>query len=738
MTYNVRYLNQGDGEDHWDHRVDTVAQQIAAADVVGLQEATRVQIDQLALRLPSHHWLGVGRDDGKDRGEFSPIFYRQDRFELKEQGTFWLAEDPTAVGAKAWGANLPRICSWAKLADKRSQQVLLVMNTHFDHQSARARSESAKLLRRQASLLGGDLPVVLMGDLNCTPQSDPVKALLEGEQQDRFTDSRDLSQQPPAGPDGTWNGFKEIQSGQRIDYVLLSQDDFQVLSHETLDPKTPNGRFASDHLPVLVTLEQKSTSADDDVAQLRARDARPNVVVIFIDDLGYADIGPFGAKGYATPHLDRMAREGIRLTNFVVSSAVCSASRAALLTGCYHVRLGLHGALGPNSPIGIAASEVTLGELCQSQGFATACFGKWHLGDAPQFLPQSNGFDHYFGLPYSNDMWPFHPANVARLRSDPNAKPMFPPLPLIEGDQVIDHEVTAEEQAELTKQYTERAVNFIAQNRERPFFLYVPHTMVHVPLYASEAFRGKSGAGLFADVMQEIDWSVGEILGALQDHGIDDKTLVVFTSDNGPWLSYGDHAGSAAPLREGKGTMFEGGYRVPTLARWPGVIPKDSVCDQLASTIDLLPTVAHLIDAPLPQHPIDGKNVMPLLKAEPGAKSPHEAFYCYYGNGELQAVRDSRWKLVFPHQYRTLAGRPGGKEGIPVEYSMAQSDLALYDLQEDIAETTNVIEKYPEIANRLQAHADAARVDLGDRLQGRTGKGVREVGRLSVADGTER
>ena len=283
----------------------------------------------------------------------------------------------------------------------------------------------------------------------------------------------------------------------------------------------------------------------------------PNIVVIFMDDMGYADIGPFGADKFQTPHLDRMAREGRKFSDFVTSTAVCSASRAALLTGCYHRRVGISGALGPGSRIGIHADETTLAELCKQRDYATACFGKWHLGTQKKFLPLQHGFDHYYGLPYSNDMWPFHPAFVDLPADSPKRKNNYPDLPLIEGNQVIDPEVTAEDQRQLTTDYTQKAVDFIDQNHERPFFLYVPHSMVHVPLFVSEKFSGKSGAGLLGDVVMEVDWSVGEILKALRRHQIEKNTLVIFTSDNGPWLSYGDHAGSAHPLREGKGTMFD-------------------------------------------------------------------------------------------------------------------------------------------------------------------------------------
>ena len=463
------------------------------------------------------------------------------------------------------------------------------------------------------------------------------------------------------------------------------------------------------------------------------RTAPPNVVVIFIDDLGYADIGPFGAS-IPTPHLDRMAAQGMRFTDFVVPSAVCSASRAALLTGCYNRRLGISGAFGPRAKKGIAASELTLGELCKQKGYATACYGKWHLGHHPKFLPLRHGFDEYFGLPYSNDMWPLHPAYAQLPTEVERRKKGFPALPLIEGDRVVDAEVTGEEQAQLTTWYTERAVAFIEQHKDEPFFLYVPHSMVHVPLFVSEKFAGKSGVGLFGDVIMEVDWSVGQILDALDEHGIGDDTLVVFTADNGPWLSYGDHAGSAGPFREGKGTMWEGGIREPTIMRWPGRIPAGSQCAEFASTIDILPTIAKLIGGELPGHKIDGRDIRPLMFGEKGARSPHEAFYCYYAGGQLQAVRDRRWKLHFPHRYRTLNGREGGTGGSPVPYDNAEIGLSLFDLTNDPGETVDVKDRYPEVLARLQAAAEAARADLGDTLNHRKGTGVRPVGRLEPGD----
>jgi arylsulfatase A len=496
----------------------------------------------------------------------------------------------------------------------------------------------------------------------------------------------------------------------------------------------PRPHAASIAIPLLITFVACHAAPSAAAPAKHATDARaPNIVVIFIDDLGYADIGPFGGT-IPTPNLDRMAKEGMRFTDFSVSSAVCSASRAALLTGCYHERIGIAGALGPNAQIGLDDGEVTIAELCRSRGYATACFGKWHLGHHPKFLPLQHGFDEFYGLPYSNDMWPLHPDYVD-LPADAKARKQgFPPLPLIEGDQVVDPAVTGDVQAELTRRYTERAVDFIARHHDRPFFLYLPHTMVHVPLFVSERFAGRSGHGLFGDVVLEIDWSVGEILAALARHGIDRETLVVFTSDNGPWLSYGDHAGSAGPLREGKGTVFEGGIREPTIARWPGRVPAGATCSEFASTIDLLPTIARLIGAELPTHRIDGLDITPLLLGEAGATSPHELFCCYYEAGRLHAVRDARFKLVFAHGYRSLQGRPGGKGGMPANYGKATIAESLFDLRADPGETTDVQDRFPDDLARLRRLADRAREDLGDKERGMAGTGRREPGRLQPGD----
>lgn len=471
-------------------------------------------------------------------------------------------------------------------------------------------------------------------------------------------------------------------------------------------------------LLMLVAIHPRSVSAQNPPAE-----PLPNFVIIFMDDLGYADIGPFGAEGYSTPNIDRMAREGRIFTDFYVSQAVCSASRASLLTGCYNVRVGIFGALNHTAEIGLHPDEVTFAEIVKQKGYATACIGKWHLGHHPKFLPLNQGFDEYFGLPYSNDMWPFHPT----------AGKNYPNLPLMEGNTVVDSEVTAEDQDMLTTWYTERAVTFIKKQKDRPFLLYLAHTMVHVPLGVSDKFRGKSQRGLFGDVMMEVDWSVGQILDTLREEGLASRTLVIFTSDNGPWLSYGDHAGSARPLREGKGTMFDGGCRVPCVMWQPGTVPAGTVCREPVMTIDILPTIAYRIGAELPPHKIDGKNIWPLIVGDPGAKSPHEALF-FYWNDALHAVRMGRWKLHFPHTYPTLAGQRGGSGGQPVSYKQGKIDLALFDLETDPGESQNLAEKHPEIVARIQELAGAMRQELGDSAEKIPPSAARPVGRLTEGD----
>ncbi len=449
---------------------------------------------------------------------------------------------------------------------------------------------------------------------------------------------------------------------------------------------------------------------------------RPNVIIVFTDDQGYADIGANGAEGFATPHLDRMAREGRIFPRWYVAQPVCSASRAALLTGCYPNRIGIQGALGPGSRIGLDAGEVTLAELFRDRGYATAIFGKWHLGDHPKFLPLQHGFDEFFGIPYSNDMWPFHPTATH-----------FPPLPLIEGNEHL-RSVDAHDQRMMTTWITARAVDFINRQRKRPFFLYLPHPQPHVPLHVSERFAGRTERGLYGDVIAEIDWSMGEILNAVSTNGLDEDTLIIFNSDNGPWLSYGTHAGSAGPLREGKGTVWEGGVRTPCLMRWPGRIPAGTVCEEPAMTIDLLPTLAGLIDAALPDHPIDGRDIRPLLLGEAGAKNPHEAYWLYYKQNELHAILAGEWKLMLPHQYRSLPKGIGGENGRPTPYVERPTNLALYQLRDDPAESRNLAASHPEKVAELLDMAETARRELGDQLSQRKGKGNRRPGQLTDAE----
>ena len=433
----------------------------------------------------------------------------------------------------------------------------------------------------------------------------------------------------------------------------------------------------------------------------------PNVVLILTDDQGYGDVGVYGATDIETPNLDRMAADGIRFTSFSVSTSVCSPSRAALLTGMYPLRVGIPRVLMPQDEVGLDPSVITIAELLGTRGYATAAFGKWHLGHRPTDLPPNHGFDEYFGLPYSNDMTP----DAAKNPNPPARR--HPPLPLVEGLEVIEIEP---DQTQLTRRYTERAVEFIERHRDRPFFLYLPHSMPHTPLYVSERFAGRSRRGLYGDVIMEIDWSVGEILASIERLGLDERTLVIFLSDNGPWLVKGDHSGSAGTLREGKATAFEGGHRVPAIARWPGHIPAGQVSDALATAMDIMPTVAGLAGAHLPvDRTFDGKDVWPILSGQPGATSPHDAFYYYLGQ-ELRAVRSGRWKLVLPHRYDSIHGASLRTDTFQGTYAQAEIGLSLFDLESDVGEATDVAADHPAIVERLLEVADAARRDLGDSL----------------------
>jgi len=450
----------------------------------------------------------------------------------------------------------------------------------------------------------------------------------------------------------------------------------------------------------------------------------PNIVLLFTDDQGYQDVGCYGAQGFETPNLDAMASAGIRFTSFYAAQAVCSASRAALLTGCYPNRISILGALMPQTRYGIHPEEETLAELLKQQGYATAIFGKWHLGHLHPFLPLQHGFDEYFGLPYSNDMWPWNYNN--ELASSEHNKSRHPFLPLFDGNEIIAELTKPGDQDLLTTHCTERAVSFINRNKDRPFFLYVPHSMPHTPLGVSDKFRGKSEQGKYGDVIMEIDWSTGKILQALKKNGLEDNTLVIFTSDNGPWLNFGNHAGSTGPLREGKGTSWEGGVRVPCIMRWPSVIPAGTVCDKMAATIDLLPTITDLTGCPRPKKKIDGINITALLQGDKNAE-PRNLFYYYYGK-QLQCVRSGKWKLHFPHSYRSYIGVEPGQNGLNGPYARGKTGLELYDLENDIGETRDLAAQFPEIVNRLQVLGEIARGKLGDK--DRLGKEVRPHGRL--------
>ena len=441
---------------------------------------------------------------------------------------------------------------------------------------------------------------------------------------------------------------------------------------------------------------------------------RPNFIIIFADDMGYGDITPFGSTLHRTPNLDRMAVEGRKFTNFYVTSGVCSPSRASLMTGSYPRRVNLHTdeagrvVLFPGAHRGLHPDEITLAEILKEQGYATGMVGKWHLGDQPEFLPTRQGFDSYFGIPYSNDM------------GTGRAGRSYPPLPLLRDERVIEEEP---DQSLLTQRYTEEAVQFIQAHQDEPFFLYLPHTMPHRPQYASEQFRGKSANGIYGDTIEELDWSTGQILDVLRELGIDDKTLVLFTSDNGGVptdVGVPDYRGSNGPLRGTKGSTWEGGLRVPTVVHWPGRIPAGTVCDEMVLSMDVLPTFVKLAGAAPPSdRVIDGRDVWSLLSGKQEATTPHDRFY-YYQFGSLGAVRSGPWKL---HVGRFK--REPGAEGATWRHV-----LELYNLEEDVGETINVADQHPDTVERLQAMLAEAREDLGDDQTQVEGKNTRPAGHV--------
>lgn len=442
-----------------------------------------------------------------------------------------------------------------------------------------------------------------------------------------------------------------------------------------------------------------------------------NIVLINMDDAGFGDFSYNGAYGYTTPNIDRMAAEGVQFSHFLVAQAISGASRAGLMTGCYPNRIGFAGAPMPNSDFGIHPNEMTIGELLKQRDYATAIFGKWHLGDSHQFLPLQNGFDEYYGLPHSNDMWPFHPQQGTVFN--------FPDLPTIEGNDVVGYNT---DQSQFTTDYTNKSIEFIKRNKEKPFFLYLAHSMPHVPLAVSDKFKGKSEQGLYGDVMMELDWSVGEILNTLKQLGLEENTLVVLTSDNGPWANYGNHAGSAGGLREAKATTFDGGNRVPCIMIWKGVTQPGSVSNKLASNIDLLPTFAEISGAKLSNNKVDGVSLLPLIKGDKDAK-PRESFVYYLNKNDLEAVTDGEFKLVFPHKYATYGEHNPGNDGMPGSLTTKNIDKPeLYDLRRDPGERYNVISQYPEVTQKLMKIADKWREELGDNLTLNKGKNNRLPG----------
>uniref|UniRef100_UPI00131EC17F sulfatase family protein n=1 Tax=Lunatibacter salilacus TaxID=2483804 RepID=UPI00131EC17F len=453
-------------------------------------------------------------------------------------------------------------------------------------------------------------------------------------------------------------------------------------------------------------------------AQISAQSQPPNVVLVYIDDMGYGDLGITGAVGYQTPNMDQMAREGMFFSQYYAPQAVCTASRAGVMTGAYPNRVGLSGALNHTAKIGLHPDEETIADILHARGYATAAYGKWHLGHLPEFLPRKQGFDEFYGIPYSNDMWPNHPTS----------KNFYPELPMIENETVVE---LNPDQRQFTTVFTKKSLDFIDRNKGNSFFLYLAHPMPHVPLFVSDKFEGKSEQGLYGDVIMELDWSIGEIRNKLKELNLEENTLVIVTSDNGPWLNYGNHAGSTGGLREGKGTSFEGGQRVPALMSWKGQIPEGTVCNNLASSIDLLPTIAALTGATPPAKQIDGVDISALLQGD-FSQHPRESFLYYYRGNSLEAVRKSNWKLVFPHPGRTYEGFSPGKDGQPgVAYENHYFEGGLYDLRRDPGERYNMRGYYPEVEAELLEIATAAREDLGDDLTKSPGKNRREPGRMA-------
>jgi arylsulfatase len=451
----------------------------------------------------------------------------------------------------------------------------------------------------------------------------------------------------------------------------------------------------------------------------------PNVIIINMDDMGYGDTEPYGMTGIATPNFNKAAQQGMRLTHFDAAQAVCSPSRAALLTGCYPNRIGLHNALMPWSDIALNPSEATIASLLKSIGYKTAMLGKWHLGAKPPFMPIHYGFDSFYGIPYSHDIWPVGYDGKPAQPGTPQSK--YPPLPIYDGDKVVAYNRTLDDQGKLTGTFTTKAIDFIKANKNNPFFLYLAQPMPHVPLAASVNFRGKSSMGLFGDVIMELDWSLGQIMQTLDHCKLSKNTILIITSDNGPWLRFGDNAGSSGGLREGKGTAWDGGTRVPCIIRWPGTIEAGTVNSHLMTNMDLLPTIMAFTHGPLPKNRIDGLNFSRLLLGKSTA-DVRQVFYYYYDVNSLKAVRYKNWKLVLPHTSQTYADIHG-INGFPSDVRYVSIKMALYDMAHDPGEVYDVQTLYPDTVKKIMQYVEDARADLGDDLTNRKGKNIREPGR---------
>lgn len=452
--------------------------------------------------------------------------------------------------------------------------------------------------------------------------------------------------------------------------------------------------------------------------------AKPNIIIINMDDMGYGDTEPYGMTGIATPNFNKMAQEGMRLTHFNAAQAVCSPSRAALLTGTYPNRLGMAGALMPWAPIALNPEEETIASLLKKNGYTTGMVGKWHLGSKAPYFPLNYGFDSFYGIPYSNDMWPVdYDGNPAKAGTQ---QVKYPTLPILEGNRKVDSIQTLADQGELGAKLTKRAVDFIAQNKQKPFFLYFAQPMPHVPLAASAKFKGKSGLGLFGDVVMELDWAIGEIIKTLDQYKLAENTILIVTSDNGPWIRFGNHAGSAGGFREGKGTVWEGGTRVPCFIRWKGKIQAGSIFSGLLTNMDILPTLMKISNTALPKQKIDGVDFSSVLLGKT-LKSPRAIFYYYYNANSLKAVRYQNWKLVLPHPSQTYVTGVLGKDGQVGTTPHLNVPMALYNLAHDPGEVYDVQNQYPEMVKQIMVYVEEARADLGDELTNKNGANRRKA-----------